>query len=282
MINDSYRWPFIFSMLFHVALLTLLLFSFHDYLSYTASREVGASQNNPVIQAVAIKMAPPLRPTANSPQKAERESTVEHQKRPSPLAAEVAPKGRMGASIDTLKSQEIVKPTEKLIEKPAEHPILEKKQVDPKLKRSMERELQKQLARESAEQELASKVANEAKSESKSELKSEAKEAASQAGAAHVQGELDKYKALIIQAISQHWLIPDDVRPDLSCELLIKVDPSGEVLSVEIARSSGDVALDRSARAAVFKAGLLPVPKEAEVFDRFRELRLTVRPENAL
>ncbi|QLH41403.1 MAG: cell envelope integrity protein TolA [Coxiellaceae bacterium] len=45
-------------------------------------------------------------------------------------------------------------------------------------------------------------------------------------------------------------------------------------------RSSGNSALDNSAVSAVFKTSPLPVPTDAELFDKFRELRLTVRPEN--
>lgn len=293
MINDSYRWPFIFSLLFHAVLLALLLFSFHDYLSYTASKELGTSQNNPVIQAVAINQQQvenqKIQIKAQQKKIGLKQSQVlQHQQEPV-KAEQLLPQQKQLEAHKT-EAQQAPKPIEKSIEKPLDHPIeeptkavtslLEKKtakpvvekklMVDPKLKQSMERELQKQLAQESAEQELASKAANEAKEE------------ASQASAAHVQGEIDKYKALIVQAIAEHWLIPDDVRQDLSCELLIRVAADGDVLSVEIARSSGDAVLDRSARAAVFKAAPLPVPKEAEVFDKFRELRLTVRPENLL
>lgn len=97
--------------------------------------------------------------------------------------------------------------------------------------------------------------------------------------AAENNGEIDKYKSLIIQAIGQQWIVPDTAKKDEEAKLLVKCAPGGVVLSVEIIKSSGDPVLDRSAQAAVLKASPLPVPKEAQLFENFRLLRLTVRPE---
>jgi colicin import membrane protein len=94
------------------------------------------------------------------------------------------------------------------------------------------------------------------------------------------QGEVDKYKALIIQAISEHWVIPVQSNRKLSSELMIRLSPGGTVLDVQITRSSGDPALDSSARAAVLKASPLPVPKDAKAFEAFRRFVLNVKPEN--
>lgn len=91
---------------------------------------------------------------------------------------------------------------------------------------------------------------------------------------------IDKYKALIIQAIAKHWVMPDGKDQPLSCQLLLHVAPGGQVLDMKLLRASGDQVLDRSVRSAVMKASPLPVPKEASLFDKFRELRLTVRPED--
>ncbi|TAK72296.1 MAG: cell envelope integrity protein TolA [Gammaproteobacteria bacterium] len=96
------------------------------------------------------------------------------------------------------------------------------------------------------------------------------------------QGEVDKYKALIMQAISERWIIPPQVDKKRSCELMIRVAPGGVVLDVQVTRSSGDVALDSSARAAVFKASPLPVPKDPDAFEAFRQFMLKVKPENVL
>ena len=97
-----------------------------------------------------------------------------------------------------------------------------------------------------------------------------------------VQGEVNKYKALILQAISQYWLVPPSVNKKLSAELTIRIAPGGMVLDVQIIKSSGDETLDRSARAAVLKASPLPVPLDADAFELFRQFVLKVKPENLL
>lgn len=94
-------------------------------------------------------------------------------------------------------------------------------------------------------------------------------------------GEVDKYKALILNAIRDQWILPENVNPDLSSQFVIRLAPTGAVLDVRLARSSGDVILDRSAQAAIYKASPLPVPHDAQVFNMFREISLTVRPSNA-
>ncbi|MDF1795177.1 MAG: cell envelope integrity protein TolA [Coxiellaceae bacterium] len=93
---------------------------------------------------------------------------------------------------------------------------------------------------------------------------------------------VDKYKTQILQAISQRWLVPSGVSKKLSCELMVRLGPGGVVLNVKTVRSSGNSALDRSATTAVYKASPLPVPKDPALFDKFRELSLTVRPESVV
>ncbi|HVE44822.1 MAG TPA: cell envelope integrity protein TolA [Gammaproteobacteria bacterium] len=94
------------------------------------------------------------------------------------------------------------------------------------------------------------------------------------------QGVVDKYKALILQTISEHWVIPTLIKKHVSCELMIKLAPGGIVLDVQVTKSSGDPALDSSARAAVLKSSPLPVPPSAAEFESFRQFVLRVKPEN--
>ena len=95
-------------------------------------------------------------------------------------------------------------------------------------------------------------------------------------------GVVDKYKALILQTISQHWIVPTNADKKLTAELLIRLAPGGLVLDVQLIKSSGDAALDRSARAAVFNASPLPVPTDSDAFTAFRQFVLKVKPENVL
>ncbi len=97
---------------------------------------------------------------------------------------------------------------------------------------------------------------------------------------ARIAGVVDKYKALIINAISQQWILPDNVDRRLSSQFRIRLAPNGTVLDVSLLRSSGDSILDRSAQSAIYKASPLPVPSDMATFNIFREISLTVRPEN--
>jgi colicin import membrane protein len=96
------------------------------------------------------------------------------------------------------------------------------------------------------------------------------------------QGEVNKYKALIVQAISEHWLVPPQANKKLVCELTIRVAPGGMVLDVQVSKSSGDPSLDSSARAAVMKSSPLPVPRNSNDFEPFRQFVLKVKPENVI
>lgn len=94
---------------------------------------------------------------------------------------------------------------------------------------------------------------------------------------ARYQEVLDQYKAQIVRAIQQQWIVPN-VDHRLSCVLLIHLDPNGVVLSVKTLKGSGNAVLDRSARMAVFKASPLPIPKDSNLSSEFRELHLMVKP----
>lgn len=94
--------------------------------------------------------------------------------------------------------------------------------------------------------------------------------------------ETARYKHLILAAISRRWILPNSTEPKLSCRLLISLSVEGKVLDVQLAKSSGNSPLDRSAIAAVYKASPLPVPTDSELFATFQKLNLTVRPEEVL
>lgn len=91
--------------------------------------------------------------------------------------------------------------------------------------------------------------------------------------------EIDRYKLLVQQQIMRYWFVQGGPTAGSSTELFVRVAPNGTVLDVKISRSSGNDALDRSAMAAVYKASPLPVPQDPALFNAFRELRLTLRPD---
>ena len=88
------------------------------------------------------------------------------------------------------------------------------------------------------------------------------------------QSDIDKYRILIEAKVRQNWNVPPSAKEGMSCELLVRLIPSGDVISVQLTKSSGDTVFDRSVENAIHKASPLPVPSaETGLFDVFRDLR---------
>ena len=91
------------------------------------------------------------------------------------------------------------------------------------------------------------------------------------------------YVALITRVIQDNWSRPPSARNEMEAELVIQLIPTGEVVSVTVARSSGQLAFDRSAVMAVQKAERFPELQDlpSRIFERnFRRLRLKFKPED--
>ncbi len=146
---------------------------------------------------------------------------------------------------------------------------MKKEQAD--LQKQQQEEAAKLAQLKQAEQE------REAREKERARLEAAREEVANRA---RVAGIVDKYKALILGAIGRQWILPDQVDSQLSSRFKIRLAPNGHVLDVLLTRSSGDPILDRSAQAAIYKASPLPVPEDPAAFNLFREITLTVRPEN--
>ena len=151
---------------------------------------------------------------------------------------------------------------------------MKKKQIEENLR------LEKIAKQRDAEQKAQAAAIAKAESEKQAQVVA-AKQAEALANQQRMAGEVDRYKALILNAIRDRWILPENVDPSLSSQFLIRLAPTGAVLDVVLVRSSGDTLLDRSAQAAIIKASPMPVPTDAAVFNNFRQITLTVRPSNA-
>jgi colicin import membrane protein len=181
------------------------------------------------------------------------------------------------------KIEELKKQKEDLVRQQA---LETKKLAELSKKKAEEKEQANKLK---AEKEVAEKAkadqAHAAQVKADAENKKQAAAAAKQqaeaqaAQQAKIAGEVDKYKALIVNAIGRNWILPENVNSSLSSQFRIRLAPDGAVLEVSLTRSSGDVLLDRSAQTAIYKASPLPVPTDVETFNLFRDISLTVRPE---
>ena len=95
------------------------------------------------------------------------------------------------------------------------------------------------------------------------------------------QDEVQEFLGLIQQTISRNWIRPPSARTGMVVTLRINLLPGGELNDVNVIESSGNPAFDRSAMAAVQKAGRFPVPSDPGKFDRyFRSLKLRFNPED--
>jgi TonB family protein len=91
------------------------------------------------------------------------------------------------------------------------------------------------------------------------------------------------YVALIASVIEENWSRPPSARNGMETELALQLIPTGEVVSVAVIRSSGELAFDRSAVNAVQKAERFPELQNlpGRVFEsNFRRLRIKFKPED--
>ncbi|MBA2648179.1 MAG: cell envelope integrity protein TolA [Legionella sp.] len=132
-------------------------------------------------------------------------------------------------------------------------------------------------AQEKIDKALAQREAQEKQIQNQAAAAQQAREQAEDQ--ARLAGVVDKYKALILNAIGKNWILPEHVDGSLSSQFRIRLAPDGTVLEVSLTRTSGDTLLDRSAQTAIYKASPLPVPADVTTFNIFRDISLTVRPE---
>lgn len=91
------------------------------------------------------------------------------------------------------------------------------------------------------------------------------------------------YAALVENRIVRNWSRPPSARNNMECELSIQLVPTGRVVGVNIIKSSGNSAFDRSAERAVWKAEQFPELQQvpSAVFEQqFRQFTLKFKPQD--
>ncbi len=247
--------PFFWSLLLHAIILATLIVSF-DWASKMPVLE-NADKNMEVINArVMTSVATPKKMIS--------------QARPIPHPAK-----------PIQKKPEVIQPPKKqaiaISDKKEKNKIAEQMLADIKKQTSKQKKIKQKAITSEFEKDLRQLAAKSLEQQMREEQKRLAG-----ARSQKVRGEVDKYKALVLQAISQNWLVPPSVNKNLYAELMIRVAPGGTVLDVQVVKSSGDDGLDHSARSAVFKASPLPVPHDSDAFEPFRQFVLKVRPKDIL
>ncbi|HZW24512.1 MAG TPA: cell envelope integrity protein TolA [Gallionella sp.] len=90
---------------------------------------------------------------------------------------------------------------------------------------------------------------------------------------------VDEYTAKIAAKIRSRIVMPPDVPDDARAEFAVTVLPGGSVLNPRLLKSSGHAAYDSAVERAILKAQPLPLPPDAALFNRFREMKLGFRPK---
>lgn len=281
---SSYSLPTLLSIGLHV----LLVLCFLVQIASQSYRSPNSGPKQEVIKAVMIsptqlkpvkKIEPAPTPTPPEPQKMvkppEEEKPVT---KPEVPPAKPTPTVDMNALEEKLRKEQLVK-EQRSLEKQrqqAKAKALEQQQQQQLLKKE-QRELRKQKLLQQ-QKELQQKLLAQEMSKESSALD----KAHQQMQAEQTEGIIDEYKAQIVQAIEQQWVIPSDADKNLSCQFVVRIASGGNVLSVTLVKSSGNQALDQSAEAAIYKASPLPVPDDPAIFENFRELRLKVSPKKRL
>ena len=141
-----------------------------------------------------------------------------------------------------------------------------------RLKKEAARE-KAQIARQNAEREKAERL--RMKEQAALQQAEQARQAEQAAAIGRV---VDEYRAKIQAKIRRNIVMPPDVANDARAEFLVTLLPGGAVLPPRLIKSSGNTAYDDAVERAILKSDPLPLPPDAELFNRFRELDLVFKP----
>jgi colicin import membrane protein len=142
----------------------------------------------------------------------------------------------------------------------------QKRLADLETRRKIEEEKKRETERRLAEQQL------------KQQLEAEEQAAVDKARQEQAQSIIAQYTSLIQQKVRRNWLKPASAGEGMSCTVRVRLIPGGQVSDARVVASSGDELFDRSVETAVYKAGPLPLPPDAALFDYFRELDFVFKP----
>ncbi len=195
---------------------------------------------------------------------------------------------------DELRQQEALQleAQQKLEKKLAEEKRLEEKRIEAERlaeqqrleserqeKERVEKEKREQ-SRRLLEQELA-RQEREALAAETAQLNAQQNQARQARAATQTRTVLD-FQDRIRTKIRNALVMPQSLRGDAEVEFQVSLLPNGEVLRVNLVKTSGQPLYDRAVERAIFKASPLPLPSDREAARQFREgLTLKFRPSDA-
>ena len=130
-----------------------------------------------------------------------------------------------------------------------------------------------------ADQQAAREQAIRAEQAAREQSEKAAREASNRAEQAAAVGRvMDEYMAKIQAKIRSNVVMPPDVAEDAHGVFSVTLLPGGAVLKAELKMSSGNATYDTAVQRAILKSDPLPLPPDAQLFNRFRELNLPFHP----
>ncbi len=161
--------------------------------------------------------------------------------------------------------------------------LQQKREQEQQRRQQIEQELEQELEQQRVQQQRAQQQARQRQQQQALQRAMQEEEMMMQAE----QDEMlaDSYAASIKRTVEGYWSRPASARKNMQVELAIRLVPTGEVVGVEVIRSSGNTSFDRSAVLAVKKAGRFPELKDmpSNVFEEyFRSFTLVFKPEDLL
>ncbi|MDP4030303.1 MAG: TonB family protein [Gallionella sp.] len=89
---------------------------------------------------------------------------------------------------------------------------------------------------------------------------------------------VDEHIGKIVSKIRRNIVMPPDVAEDARAEFSVTLLPGGTVLGARLTKSSGNAAYDNAVERAILKSQPLPLPADAALFNKFREMKLVFKP----
>lgn len=254
-------WSLVLALLLHAAALALLLVSF----SFTP--ELAPVRPVSIVNAVAVDKAKVDEEIRRFKQEDEKK-----QKRAEELEKKLAADEKKAEEIKNQRIEEekqYLATRQKKEEEQKKHEEMQKQVAELEQQRKLEEEKKTQ-----ADTDKKKKAADLKKKEEEKKREEAQKAMQEQLKEEEIKAQADADKKLasalgseIHDKIARNFNLTG-LPENLSCKLRVNMLPSGEVVGVSIMQSSGNGIFDQRALTAVQKASPLPVPKDAETFER--------------
>jgi colicin import membrane protein len=260
----------------HVVFVLLLVFGVSWQTEHPAPVMVDLWQSLPAAEShpVAIKPPEPAKPVP-APEPAPTPKPVAEEP-PPPKAPDIALEKKR-AETERLKKLKAIQQADDRVRKDAA--LAEADALKKTRDKQAAEQKQQALLRQMEADELKQSMANE----SAANTARAAKQAEAQAAGAR-QGALaqtvGKYRDLISATVRGNTRLPDNLKGNPQVRCLVKLLPTGDVVSVRVTQSSGNPAYDAAVVRAIERSSPLPLPAEREARAAFvPELSFSHRPQ---